>query len=334
MPSASDNPVYNAALAYQTTAALVAAAKLDIFSLVGAGANTIELLSLKTSASVRGIRILCDYLTVIGLLNKEGSTYNLTPPAKRYLDSASSAAVTSSIDFFAAPEMISLLLDDPVSYVRQGGAVAGLGTLSPDNPIWVRFAKAVTPFAAPVAKRVAVYVSGLQERPCTVLDVAAGHGLYGIEVARVCLEAFVTAVDWGEVLTIAQANATRAGVNDRYCTIPGSAFDVDWGCGFDLALLPNFLHHFSRDECVVLLRKVRNSLSPKGRAFIVEFVPNEDRVSPSLQAMFAFWMLASTPGGDAYTLSDFESMASEAGFAQTTARALLPTPQTLVVLQN
>jgi ubiquinone/menaquinone biosynthesis C-methylase UbiE len=329
----SDNPFYKNALAYQTTAALVAAVKLDIFSLIGAGSNTADLLSSATSASVRGLRILCDYLTVIGLLNKQESTYVLTPPAKRYLDSSSSAALASSIDFFAAPEMISLLLNDPVSYVRNGGAV-GLGNLSPDNPIWVRFAKAVAPFAAPTAKRVAFYVSGLKERPNTILDVAAGHGLYGIEVARVCAEAFVTAVDWEGVLTVARANAERAGINDRYQTVPGSAFDVDWGHGFDLVLVPNFLHHFSRGQCVALLRKVKNSLSSNGRVLIIEFVPNEDRVSPPLQATFAFWMLASTPGGDAYTIDELESMAADAGFARTTARALLPTPQTLVVLQN
>jgi hypothetical protein len=333
MTNASDNPVYKTALAYQTTAALVAAVKLDIFSLVGAGSNTIDLLSSVTGASVRGLRILCDYLTVIDLLNKKDSIYDLTPQAKRYLDSSSSAAVSSSIDFFAAPEMISLLLNDPVSYVRQGGAV-GLGNLSPDDPIWVRFAKAVVPFAAPAAKRVAVYVSALKERPRTILDIAAGHGLYGIEVARVCEDATVTAVDWDSVLSVARANAAKVGLDHRYITIPGSAFDVEWGRGFDLILVPNFLHHFSRDECITLLRKTRDSLSPKGQALIVEFVPNEDRVSPPLQAMFAFWMLASTPSGDAYTFNDLESMAFDAGFARITARALLPTPQTLVILQN
>jgi hypothetical protein len=49
-----------------------------------------------------------------------------------------------------------------------------------------------------------------------------------------------------------------------------------------------FLHHFSRDECTMSLRKARNSLCPNGQALIIEFVPNEDRVSPPLQAMFAF----------------------------------------------
>jgi hypothetical protein len=63
----------------------------------------------------------------------------------------------------------------------------------------------------------------------------------------------------------------------------------------------------------------------------VEFVPNPDRVSPPLQAAFAFLMLVSTPSGDAYTLADLDEIARDAGFRGATARPLAPTPQTLVV---
>jgi hypothetical protein len=40
-------------------------------------------------------------------------------------------------------------------------------------------------------------------------------------------------------------------------TIEGSAFDVDYGSGYDLVLLTNFLHHFDMATCEALLRKVR-----------------------------------------------------------------------------
>jgi hypothetical protein len=33
----------------------------------------------------------------------------------------------------------------------------------------------------------------------------------------------------------------------------GSAFDVDYGSGYDLVLLTNFLHHFDMATCEVLL---------------------------------------------------------------------------------
>jgi len=331
MTSPSENPVYDAVLAYQKTAAITAAVKLDIFTLIGAGTMTIESLAAHTGASPRGLRILCDYLTVIGLLAKQHSSYDLTPSAKRFLDRSSPLALGSCVDFLAAPEMLTFALSDPVSYVRRGGST-GLENIASDHPIWVRFANAMVPLAAPAAKRVASYVAALPTPPRSVLDIAAGHGLYGIEVARALPEAVVTAVDSAEVLAVAQENARAAQVDDRFRTIVGSAFDAEWGGGFDLVLLPNFLHHFGRDECVSVLRRIKASLSPAGQVLVVEFVPNADRVSPPLQATFAFLMLVSTPSGDAYTLGDLEEIARDAGFRSVTARPLAPTPQTLVVL--
>ena len=189
------------------------------------------------------------------------------------------------------------------------------------------------PIASLSAKRTAAYFATQSEVPGTVLDVAAGHGLYGIELAKMLPRAFVTAVDWPEVLALAQENAKNSSVSDRFRAVAGSAFEVDWGGNFDLVLMANFLHHFGREECAVILRKVRSSLSKKGQACVIDFVPNEDRVSPPMQAMFAFWMLATTPRGDAYTLGDLNELAMEAGFSATRARPLLPTPQTLVVFE-
>src|SRR3981081_4054911 len=134
-----------------------------------------------TGASPRGLRILCDYLTVIGLLQKQGTNYDLTPVARRFLDRSSPLAMGDCLHFLGAPEMLALVLDDPVSYVRRGGA-EGLSVIAPDHPVWVRFARAMAPFAALTAKRVAAYVATLPQSPLTVLDVAAGHGLYAIEV--------------------------------------------------------------------------------------------------------------------------------------------------------
>ncbi len=332
MSDTSVNPVYDAALAYQKTAALKAAVQLDIFTLIGKDMITPDALALRTGASCRGLRILCDFLTVIGLLTKQDSSYGLAPAA-RFLDRSSPAAIGSIIDFLAAPEMLALFLNDPVSYVRRGGS-DGLSNLASDHPIWVRFAHAMAPFVAPATKRVAAYVATLPVPPRTVLDVGAGHGLYGIAVAKAAPAAVVTANDWPGVLAVARENAKNAGIDDRFRTVAGSAFDVDWGRGFDLVLLPNFLHHFGRDQCISLLRKVKSSLSATGQVFAVDLVPNQDRVSPPIQAMFAFNMLGSTLCGDAYTLRDLDEMARDAGFSGAGARPLPPTPQTLVVFAN
>jgi SAM-dependent methyltransferase len=329
----ASNPVFNIALAYQKTAALIAAVKLDIFTLIGSGTRTVGELSVDTGASTRGLRILCDYLTSLELLTKADVQYALAPAAARYLDRSSPSAVGSAIDFASAPEMLRLVLDDPVSYVRRGGS-EGLANIAPDNPIWVRFARGMAPFAAVTAKRLAAYVVSQPDRPGTILDIAAGHGLYGIEMAKALPDAIVTAIDWSKVLVVAVENARAAGVDERLRTIAGSAFDVPWGVDFDLVLLPNFLHHFNREKNVSLLRKARESRSPGGRVYVVDFVPDADRVHPAFAANFAFWMLASTPGGDAYTFDDIRDMGEDAGFGHVTARPLPPTPQTLVVLEG
>jgi hypothetical protein len=65
----------------------------------------------------------------------------------------------------------------------------------------------------------------------------------------------------------------------------------------------------------------------------VEFVPNEDRVSPPFPAMFAFMMLGSTPSGDAYTAREFEQMGRAAGFERVRVDPLPPTPQSLVTFE-
>ncbi len=280
---------------------------------------------------MRGIRILCDYLTVCGHLEKHGIEYRLTPSSAAFLDRGSPSCISSIVEYLAAPEMIGRFLDDPASYVRNGGSI-GLANNAPDHPIWVKFAQAMATFRAPVAARVASELA--RWSPRKVLDIAAGHGMFGIAIARAVPGADITAVDWHAVLSVAHENARAAGISERYHTLAGSAFDVDWGGGFDLILVANFLHQLDHDGCVAILQKVRASLGAGGRAAVIEMVPNEDRVSPRSPAMFSFQMLGSTPQGDAYTAREFEAMGRSAGFANVTAKPLPPTPQSLIVYEQ
>ena len=54
------------------------------------------------------------------------------------------------------------------------------------------------------------------------------------------------AVDWEAVLAIALRNAEKAGICDRYRTIAGSAFEVDWGSVYDLVLFPGSATIFTK----------------------------------------------------------------------------------------
>lgn len=331
MAGASPDLFMESVLAYQQTAAIKAALELDLFSEIAKGHATVDDLARATGAAARGIRILCDYLTVRGHLEKEGHRYRLTPSSITFLSRGSPSWMGGVAEYLAAPEMIDLFLRDPAAFVRNGGSI-GLANNAPDHPIWVKFARAMGPSRVPLANKVAgeLAMSSLRK----VLDVAAGHGMFGIAVARMAADAQITAVDWQAVLDVARENAEAAGVTARYRTLAGSAFETDWGSGFDLVLLANFLHQLDRDGCVALLRRSRACLVHGGRVAAVEFVPNEDRVSPRFPVMFAFQMLGSTPQGDAYTVREFEDMGRAAGFTRIVVKPLPPTPQSLVTFEG
>jgi hypothetical protein len=80
-----------------------------------------------------------------------------------------------------------------------------------------------------------------------------------------------------------------------------------------------------------LSRKIFAALSAGGRCVTLDFVPNEDRISPPTAAAFAMTMLGSTESGDAHTFAEYDKMFAGAGFASSKAHAMHKSPGTLIV---
>ncbi|MGA7243230.1 MAG: class I SAM-dependent methyltransferase [Terracidiphilus sp.] len=323
--------VFDMVQAVQKTAALKAAIDLDIFTAVGQGPGDVASIARHAKASERGIRILCDFLVINGVLAKEAKSYKHTPNSAAFLDPASPACVASVAHFMSRPELIQGLTG-LADVVRAGRThLPGEGSVEPENPLWVEFAENMAPMMGPMAGPLGAVVLEGHEGPMHVLDIAAGHGLFGIEIAKQNKHAQVTGLDWAPVLRVALRNAEKAGVQDRYNMLPGSAFEVEFGGPYDAVLLTNFLHHFDKPTCVGLLKKVRSSLKPGGKAATLEFVPNEDRVSPPMSAGFAMTMLTTTASGDAYTFSELNAMYDEAGFNGVKSHPIPMSPHTIVM---
>ena len=320
--------IFNTLNAFKQTQALKAAIELDLFTAIGEGYDTAEKLALRLQASARGCRILCDYLTVDQYLSKQGERYSLTPESATFLDRKSPAYLGSAAHFLVHPT----LTDDFAALtecVKKGGTVSAKH-LEPDDPIWPAFARNMAPLIRMPAMALADVVLAHHPNPRRVLDIAAGHGLFGITLAERVPKLEVVAVDWPSVLQVASENASRAGVGYRYNTLPGSAFELDFGDRYDVVLVTNLLHHFDVESNEILLEKVRKALVPGGLVAVLEFVPNEDRVSPPEPAQFALTMLAETPAGDAYTFPELKQMMENAGLKQIALHDL-PIPMFRVV---
>jgi ubiquinone/menaquinone biosynthesis C-methylase UbiE len=300
--------------AYQKTAALKTAIELDVFSAIAAGATTQAAIAKRCDASERGIRILCDYLVINGFLLKNGQEYALADDSAVFLNRRSPAYMGAAANFLALPEMMNLF-QDLSAIVRSGTSVKGeASTAEPDSSKWVEFARSMSSLQRITAAALAETLDASAGEKWKVLDVAAGHGVYGVTIAKQNPNAEIFALDWPEVLKVAQENANAVGVAARHHSIPGSAFEVDFGKDYDIVLLTGFLHHFDPPAIDTILRKAHAGLKPTGRVVTVEFVPNEDRVSPPAPAAFSMIMLGTTRAGDAYPYSEYDKMFRKAGF--------------------
>lgn len=335
-PGPAPNPVtiFNAARAYQDSFVVKAGVDLDVFTAIAKGSHTAAEIAKTTNASERGIRVLCDALTILGFLTKSGNRYSLTSDTAAFLDSRSPAYLGGAFKFLLHPSHLENMARFAES-VRHGGC-AETHHLDPNDAIWVDFARGMAPMMVPAAQAMAGHLKDALDGNSSpkILDIAAGHGVFGVTVAQQIPGAQIYAVDWANVLEVAKENAKARGVGDRHHLIPGSAFDVDYGSGYDAALLTNFVHHFDPPTNVKLLQKIAKALKPGGQLVILEFVPNPDRVSPPVPAMFSVNMMAGTPHGDAFTFAELEKMCSDAGFEGARAVPLEQLPQTLVLARQ
>jgi SAM-dependent methyltransferase len=330
MPSAEI--VFDTLFAYQRSAALKSAIDLDIFTAIDGGAGASREIANQCGVSERAVRILCDYLSTIGLLQKSDGRYELVPESAAFLSKRSPAYLGTTARFLLRPEL-KQNFDRLTDAIRRGGVPPDANnTVADENPIWVEFARSMMPMMVPAANGIAD-LAGSSPGTIRVLDIAASHGLFGITIAQRNPRAEIVAVDWASVLEVAQENARAAHVQDRYRTMPGDAFIVDFGSGYDVALVTNFLHHFDPATCTDFLRKIHRALKSGGRVVLLEFVPNPDRISPPVPARFPLTMLAGTPGGDAYTFDELSRQLEDAGFTDVSSHAL-PTPQTIVMAQK
>jgi SAM-dependent methyltransferase len=324
--------IFQALTAYQLTAALKAAIELDIFSAIAGGADTAARIAERTGASERGVRILCDYLTVQGFLTKRDGAYGLTQEAHIFLVRQSPAYVGGMAAFLAAGSLPGAFVESFTESVRRGTTMLpDQGSMTPEHPMWEDFARGMATMAGPSSEAIVQLTGAARMETCKVLDIAASHGVYGIAFAKANPRAEVYACDWKNVLPFARERAGREGVADRFHEIPGSAFDVDFGGDFDLVLVPNFFHHFDPQTNERLMRKIHAALKEGGRCVTLEFVPDESRVAPPMEAAFALVMLGSTRAGDAYTFSEYERMFQSAGFSRSENH---PTPIQHIIVSH
>ena len=303
--------------AYKNTSLLKTGISLGLFSAIteptGAAATAAAI-----GADERGTRILLQALAALRIVESDGDLYWLTSDTAELLNPKNPGYVGDMVHVFASDWEWDALKRFPEA-VRTGGTVLDEHAETPGYAYWEDFASYAPVVAAPTAEvmteALAPWASGLQE--LNVLDVACGHGVYGATIAQRFGQARLTALDWENVLPLAERQADSLGVRDRMDLISGDMFDIPLGGPYELVLITNVLHHFSETRATELLRRAASALKPGGRLGIVGFTTTDalpaDDPAPYL---FSVLMLAWTSEGEVHSERSYDRMLQAAGFSE------------------
>ena len=300
--------------AYAPPLVIGAAVSNKVFDSLASGAKTVEQLSRETGASVRGLRAIMNALVGLELLRKDRhGNFSLTPESEAFLVSNKPGTLAG----FFPMNMKRLIplwlkLDD---IVRTGEPAEARNEEHPGTEFFTELVENIIPMSYGSAQALADHLKlAAAKQPIRVLDVAAGSGIWGIVLAQKSPQVQVTAVDWAGMIPTTKRITQKFGVADRFKFIEGDIGEVDFGNGYDIAILGHILHSEGEDRSRHLLKKTLGALKPRGTIAIGDWLVNDERTEPLPALIFAVTMLVNTEKGDTFSFNEIKSWLEDAGF--------------------
>jgi ubiquinone/menaquinone biosynthesis C-methylase UbiE len=287
-------------------------------------------LAAATGASERGVRAVADALVGFELLSRDAAgRYVLAEDAAAFLVSSSPAFHGSFFGHITRDLLPHWMKLSEIT--RSGEPATHVESQQQGAEFFEQFVESLFMTNYPAAKALAAALDpGRRGEHVSVLDVAAGSGVWGIAQAQASKNVHVTAVDWERVLSVTRRCAEREGVADRFRFQPGDILEADLGTGHSIATLGHILHSEGEQRSRALLKRIYNALASDGTIVIAEFLTNSERSGPPQALIFAVNMLVHTREGTAFSFEQIASWLVEAGFRN--ARTLeAPAPSPLIL---
>jgi 3-hydroxy-5-methyl-1-naphthoate 3-O-methyltransferase len=290
-----------------------AAVKHRLFDLLEGSPKTARQLAQAAGVSLRGVTAICNALVGLQLLARQRELYRLTPESAAFLVAAKPGyhgAFFRHISTQLMPKWLAL-----EEIVRAGKTVVPVNSEQKGAEFFAEFVEALLPLSYAAAKTLGEHIGiPKTQKPVSVLDLAAGSGVWGIALAEQSPQVRVTAVDWPTVLAVTEKVARRHGVADRLTAIEGDLLKVRFGKNHQVATLGHILHSEGPTRSRKLLKKTFAALAPGGTIAIMEFLVNHDRTEPLVGLLFAVNMLVNTDQGDTFSFKEISGWLREAGF--------------------
>lgn len=291
---------------YWSACALHAGVKLDLFSHAG----TLPELAQATASDARGLEMLLNALTALGLLDKEGEHYAPTAFATEYLARSSPRYLGYIIMHHHHLMAGWSRLDEAV---RSGAPLRGRVSHDADATERESFEMGMFNLAMQIAPRIVAKVDLRDKR--RLLDLGGGPGSYAIHFCQANPQLTATVYDLPSTRPFAEKTIGAFGLSGRITFAAGDFISDDVPSGFDVAWLSHILHGEGPEGCAVILQRAVAALQPGGMLLVQEFILDDTRDGPLFPALFSLNMLLGTPLGRAYSQGQLEALLSAAGLS-------------------
>lgn len=331
-PPVTPERIMQMAWGYAPTLILEAAVRHGVFDTLDKGPKNLAELQKASGASERGLTAILNVLVALQLLSKDSmGNYSLTPESSAFLVSGRPGYMGGMIRHTSddlIPKWLHL-----ADVVKTGGPTKAVNQEGAGVEFFEKFVNDIFPMSYPAAQDLAKYLRlDLMNGEVSILDLAAGSGVWGIALAQSAAQVRVSAVDWPGVLKITRRNAEKFKLSDRFSFREGDLHEADFGSGYQVATLGHILHSEGEERSKKLLAKTFDALAPGGTIAIAEFLVDDDRSGPVNGLIFAVNMLVNADEGGTYSFEEISRWLSEAGFVD--ARTLASRGPSPLILAN
>jgi SAM-dependent methyltransferase len=278
---------------------------VDVFTPLADGPADAHTVAHACGCDLFGVRTLLNYLSSLRLLEREGSTYALSPTAAAFLVPGRPTYAGDWVLTWTEPEM----WDGVLEALRSGRPSCHALSYAQDQ--WLESYRSWRPAESLRMWRAAGVEPG--QRPgLRVLDVACGCAIKSLVLAQADPTVHVTCVDAAEVLEVAHDLAERLQVVSQVTFLPGDLHTIDLGDGrYDAALLGQITDALTPEQNTDLFRRAYKALPVGGTLVIDVFMALEEPTEGSGISTLLAWALH---GGAAHSFTDYRRWLEDVGF--------------------
>jgi predicted O-methyltransferase YrrM len=292
---------------YWKACTLHAGVKLGIFTLIGDRPRTGQEIAEDLGGDLRGVTMLLNALSALGLLTKKENAYANTEIGKTFLKKDS-------------PQYLGYMLMHHHHLVESWskldlGVLTGKPTRSrsgfDEEVVRESFLMGMFNMAMNLAPRIVpeIDLSGRKH----LLDLGGGPGTYAIHFCLKNPGLRATVYDLPTTRSFAEKTIARFGLSDRIDFQEGDYLEATIQGTFDVVWLSHILHGEGPEDCQRMIGKAVSALSVGGLILIHEFILNDEMDGPSFPALFSLNMLLGTEKGQSYSDRQLRDMLTRAG---------------------